>query len=463
MNPDPTGFRGGLPFTAPFSQSSTSARSRVWSWCLWPAAVLGFLACEAWLTYTRPAWGQTGASASAGKQPPLSPDGSFSVNKNYVASGMTGDIKDVTFGFGERDSMRFTYVPDGRQEPHEWDYKYIKGELNKVPAKHAGVLWLSPPQRIRHGEDGGYDLRKLKPNVIKFEARSLTGPIHVRFTIGGVQWKWREDANRRFEKQTVPYPDTVSFTSLGIKRLTGDWRTYECHLAGNLDFTRLVGGFGWMITWADNGIESPLQQAKRFEFEVRDIRFEAAPPRVEPRNDVFNVYNDADASDNHFTPTGLMGDCGDIHIVETWADNPHSGKTCIRVVYDAAGNGPHECNYQGPCNWGGLYWQHPPNNWGKHTFWKGRGSISKVTNVSSSQLGPIEDAASSFSWGGWRNPSATVSENGAGPSRLHQTGRNSRSHSMGWMCLMSSAASVGSRIGPQNSAVSPFTLMTSAF
>lgn len=87
----------------------------------------------------------------------------------------------------------------------------------------------------------------------------------------------------------------------------------------------------------------------------------------------FYVYLDADSSKNHFKPTGYMGDCGDIHINEAFENNPHSGETCVRVVYDAKGKGPSECQYAPPCKWAGVYWQEPPNNWGKDAVWKGRG------------------------------------------------------------------------------------------
>jgi hypothetical protein len=68
-----------------------------------------------------------------------------------------------------------------------------------------------------------------------------------------------------------------------------------------------------------------------------------------------------------------MGDVGDIHIDEAFRENPQSGNTSIRVVYDARGNGPNECPYTGPCRWAGVYWQEPPNNWGKDAIWKERG------------------------------------------------------------------------------------------
>lgn len=79
---------------------------------------------------------------------------------------------------------------------------------------------------------------------------------------------------------------------------------------------------------------------------------------------VFNVYTDAEAQDNKFSPTGYMGDTGDIMVNEAWTDNPHSGSTAIQVTYSMKGDGPNECPYQAPCKWAGVYWQYPPDNWG---------------------------------------------------------------------------------------------------
>lgn len=87
----------------------------------------------------------------------------------------------------------------------------------------------------------------------------------------------------------------------------------------------------------------------------------------------FYVYRDVDSQDNHYEPTGYMGDTGDIHMNEAYEENPHSGQTSMRVVYDARGRGPNECAYSPPCKWAGVYWQEPPNNWGENVFWKDRG------------------------------------------------------------------------------------------
>lgn len=87
----------------------------------------------------------------------------------------------------------------------------------------------------------------------------------------------------------------------------------------------------------------------------------------------FYVYLDADSPTNHFKPTGYMGDCGDIHIDEACELRPHSGETCLKITYDAKGKAPNECPYSPPCKWAGVYWQHPPNNWGRDTPFKGKG------------------------------------------------------------------------------------------
>jgi hypothetical protein len=91
----------------------------------------------------------------------------------------------------------------------------------------------------------------------------------------------------------------------------------------------------------------------------------AAPP--------FYVYDDIDSANNHFRPTGYMGDIGDVQVNEAFTEHPRSGRTSVRVQYAAKGKGPNECSYPPPCNWAGVYWQEPPNNWGKERALQGRG------------------------------------------------------------------------------------------
>lgn len=70
----------------------------------------------------------------------------------------------------------------------------------------------------------------------------------------------------------------------------------------------------------------------------------------------FKVFTDQWAREDHYIPSGWMGDYGDIRINDGCKVNPYSGKTCIEIKYSARkSNG---------AGWMGIFWQNPPNNWG---------------------------------------------------------------------------------------------------
>lgn len=121
----------------------------------------------------------------------------------------------------------------------------------------------------------------------------------------------------------------------------------------------------------------------------------------------FVVYTDKNARDNHYIPSGWMGDYGDVKINDQSMDNPHSGTTSLQFIYSAK-----KSQGQG---WAGVYWQNPANNWGskkggfdltgmtKLTFWargtKGGEVIQKFIvggikgvypDSANVELGPIE-------------------------------------------------------------------------
>ena len=85
------------------------------------------------------------------------------------------------------------------------------------------------------------------------------------------------------------------------------------------------------------------------------------------------VYTDAKSPDNHFIPSGWMGDYGDMKFNDKFMEKPHGGTTSIQIIYNNKAT-------QG-ARWAGIYWQNPPNNWGtrpggydltgakKLTFW----------------------------------------------------------------------------------------------
>lgn len=70
----------------------------------------------------------------------------------------------------------------------------------------------------------------------------------------------------------------------------------------------------------------------------------------------FSVYTDENAPDNHYFPSGWMGDYSDITLDGVHMENPHSGTTSIKIAYSNKAS-------QG-ARWAGIYWQNPADNWG---------------------------------------------------------------------------------------------------
>ncbi|MBL7197892.1 MAG: hypothetical protein ISS47_07305 [Candidatus Omnitrophica bacterium] len=85
----------------------------------------------------------------------------------------------------------------------------------------------------------------------------------------------------------------------------------------------------------------------------------------------FKVYTDANSPDNHYIPSGWMGDYADLAMDDKHMDSPHSGSTCIKMTYYARRS-------QGQ-GWAGIYWQNPPNNWGSK---KGGFDLTNMTKLS---------------------------------------------------------------------------------
>jgi hypothetical protein len=202
-----------------------------------------------------------------------SSDDSFSISKNYDPSGSIGDIDDIKIEKLAQSTL-FTYETKG-QGKHEWDYTYVRGELNEEPAKFAGVMYLSSPNNW--AEQPGYDLRSFR-RVLKWKARSLTGPVNVVFVIGGINWEW--DHAKKEKNYTVPCPDSMPRIQT-TKALTEEWQAFDWDLSDQQEeyFSSLIGGFAWMIEWGSNGVQ--LNEARRgpvepktFRIEITDIRYE---------------------------------------------------------------------------------------------------------------------------------------------------------------------------------------------
>ena len=98
----------------------------------------------------------------------------------------------------------------------------------------------------------------------------------------------------------------------------------------------------------------------------------------------FYVYEDFMSPKNHYAPSGWMGDVANLELDQSYSQEPHDGKSCIKMRYNA----------EGLKQWAGIYWQHPVNNWGdkkggynltgatKLTFWaKGANGYEIISEV----------------------------------------------------------------------------------
>jgi len=93
-------------------------------------------------------------------------------------------------------------------------------------------------------------------------------------------------------------------------------------------------------------------------------------PAAPAKKAEFKVYADKYDIGNHYIPSGWMGDYGDITTDDGCTTDPHSGKHCMKITYNAKGA-------QG-AGWMGIYWQNPANNWGTM---KGGYDLSQYTKL----------------------------------------------------------------------------------
>ncbi len=197
----------------------------------------------------------------------------FSVDEHYTPSGKMGDVGDITVG--EQDGgVRFVYRTAGNG-PHMWEWRYdSEGKESPLPAQFAGVMYLDPRWNWGSDPEGGYDLRTCH-SAIRWEARSIDGPVQVKFVFGGDKHDLPTKERKKFQ-----FPNSID-QSLGTKKLDSKWQSFEFPLSTIPDdhFKRVVGGFGWVISWSSNGVNlnkdgTGAEQPKTFTIEVRNVRYE---------------------------------------------------------------------------------------------------------------------------------------------------------------------------------------------
>jgi hypothetical protein len=66
----------------------------------------------------------------------------------------------------------------------------------------------------------------------------------------------------------------------------------------------------------------------------------------------FNIYDERGNANNHYIPSGWMGNTKGTRMDQACTNNPHSGKTCLRI------------DYLENADWAGIVWQDPANDWG---------------------------------------------------------------------------------------------------
>jgi len=150
---------------------------------------------------------------------------------------------------------------------------------------------------------------------------------------------------------------------------------------------------------------------------------------------VFHVYTDKGARDNHYIPSGWMGDYGDIKMDDGDKTNPAEGKTDIKFTYSAQG-------HQG-AGWAGVYWQHPANNWGSKP---GGFDLSKYKRLVFQARGEKGNEKVEFKMGGITGDQGDTDSASSGPQALTKqwktytidlTGKNV-SHIIGGFCWVAS-------------------------
>ncbi|MCM8780991.1 MAG: hypothetical protein NC908_03610, partial [Candidatus Omnitrophica bacterium] len=259
---------------------------------------------------------------------------------HYIPSGWMGDYGDVKMD------------DQSSENPHSGNtcIKFVYSGKRSQNQGWAGVYWQNPANNWG-AKKGGFDLTGM--TKLTFWARGEKGSeIIQKFMVGGIKGT---------------YPDSTS-VEIGPIELTDTWKQYTINLAGK-DLSYISGGFGWVT----NSDLNP----KGATFYIDDIKFEVDPtmkPQTRKQENMpFYIYSDRGSINNHFIPSGWMGDYGDIKLETGSTEDAYLGDSCIKITYTGKVT-------QG-ARWAGIYWQNPANNWGnedagfdlskatKLTFW----------------------------------------------------------------------------------------------
>ena len=261
-------------------------------------------------------------------------------DNHYIPSGWMGDYGDIKMN------------DQSAENPHSGAtcMHFIYSAKKTQNQGWAGIYWQNPANNWG-SKKGGFDLTGM--TKLTFWARGAKGgEIIQKFIVGGIKGT---------------YPDSATM-EMGPVELTDAWTQYTINLSAK-DLTYINGGFGWVTTEDLN----PAGCA----FYLDDVKFELDPamkPETKKQESIpFYVYADRSSPNNHFIPSGWMGDYGDIKYDGASKEDPYLGDSCIKIIYSGKVT-------QG-ARWAGIFWQNPANNWGsidqgydlskatKLTFW----------------------------------------------------------------------------------------------
>ncbi len=241
---------------------------------------------------------------------------------HYFPSGWIGDFGDI--------KLNEQYA----NNPHSGTtcLQFVYSAKRSQNQGWVGCTWQNPANNWGN-KKGGFDLTGM--NKLTFWARGEKGgEVIKKFSVGGIKGV---------------YPDSLN-VDMGPVELTDTWQQYTINLAGK-DMSYVNGAFSWVAT-ADLNPQGCT-------FYIDDILFgfdpalktESSKKQPVP----FYVFADSSSVQNHFSPTGWMGDYGDLRLEQASKEDPYLGDTCLKITYSGKAS-------QG-ARWVGMYWQHPPNNW----------------------------------------------------------------------------------------------------
>lgn len=232
-----------------------------------------------------------------------------------------------------------------------------------------GVVWQSPANDWGNAP-GGWDIDGA--TRLTFWAHGEKGTEIVNFSFGliGKDKKFHDSGSGAMEKV----------------HLTTEWKQYAIELKGQ-DLSHIKTGFAWVVGADGQPITFYLDDI-RYDSDAtlggaaRPITSAAATIAASPKAPLpLYVYHEA-GDRLPFIPSGYMGNVGAIKMEDGSTENPHDGKTCLKVSYNA-GDG-----------WGGVAWQNPANDWGskpggwditgasKLTFWARGAKGGETVNFS---------------------------------------------------------------------------------